>query len=221
MSLKSELELFPKLLKLTPLSEKILDKSVKTKFFNEQEIVINKGDEVSGIVLVLSGCLRVYTINSNGKESTLYDIKAGESCVLAMNCVFSNLLYPAWVCSSSPHTKVLIINSSAYKELYEKESTIRSFTIDILSQRIFNLMTVIEEALSFNVEQRIVSFLLRKSNNAFDVYTSHQVIASEVGTAREVVSRILKNMEDKGLIVLSRGKINILSVNKLNSICLE
>lgn len=219
MSLNNELELFPRLLNLNPLSEEALGRGTKTRFFNEQDVVITKGDDVSGVVLVLSGCLRVYTINSNGKESTLYDIKAGESCVLAMNCVFSSLLYPAWVCSSSPFTKVSIIKSSTYKELYEKESSIRSFTVDILSQRIFNLMTVIEEALSFNVEQRIVSFLLRKSNDEMDVFTSHQTIASEVGTAREVVSRTLKNIEDKGIIQLSRGRVRILSVTKLNSIC--
>jgi len=216
---KETLKNFPLLNNLQPQTISALEQEAKIVFFNEHDNIINKGDSVGGVYLVLNGCLRVYTLNINGKESTLYNIKVGESCVLSMNCVFANLRYPAWVSSSSPLTQVLVIKPKTYKVLYESDIAIRNFTTDVLSQRIFDLMSVIEEALSFTVEQKIASYLIRKSDETLKISTSHRIIAAEVGTAREVVSRTLKRFEEDNIVSLSRGNIQIESIKALNNIC--
>ncbi|MFQ5488613.1 MAG: Crp/Fnr family transcriptional regulator, partial [Gammaproteobacteria bacterium] len=188
----------------------------RVRFFEEHKNIISKGDVVGGIYLVLSGCLRVYTVDANGRESTLYEVLAGESCLLAMNCMFSELLYPAWVNCASPLTKVAVIPAPVYRVLYDTERSVRNFTFEVLSQRLFNIMSALEEALSFSVEQRLASYLLRKAGVHMKLAASHQAIALELGTAREVVSRILKKMEKAGCLSLSRGSITIHSVTGIN-----
>jgi len=217
MNISEELSAFPRLLDISDASLALLAHSCKIHFFEERINIISKGDVVSGVYLVLSGCLRIYTVDANGRESTLYEVLTGESCLLAMNCMFSELLYPAWVSCTSPLTKVALIPAPIYKALHDTESEVRNFSFEVLSQRLFNIMSALEEALSFSVEQRVASYLLRKASIQMKLDASHQAIALELGTAREVISRILKKMEKAGHISLSRGAITIRSVTGLAS----
>lgn len=206
---------FPDLLNISEPSALQINKFSKFLLFDNKRTIINKGDQVSGAYLVLRGSLRVYSIDKNGKEKTLYDVLPGESCLLAMNSLFSGLLYPAWV-ECSLNTEVIFIPSAVYKELFKKEESVQQFTFSVLSQRIFNIMSVLDEALSLSIEQRVASYLSRKANTEGKLKVSHQDIASELGTAREVISRILKKMEKSECISLSRGLITIESITSLN-----
>jgi len=217
MNISEELSAFPRLLDISDDSLATLARFCRIHYFKSRQNIISKGDVVSGIYLVLTGCLRIYTVDTNGRESTLYEVLAGESCLLAMNCMFSELLYPAWVSCASPLTKVALIPAPVYKTLHETESKVRNFSFEVLSQRLFNIMSVLEEVLSCTLEQRVASYLLRKVSVQMKLNTSHQAIAQELGTAREVVSRILKKMERAGYISLSRGAITIRSVTDLAS----
>lgn len=193
-----------------------LNKVASVHFYEQRQTIIYKGDEVGGIYLVESGCLRVYTMDMEGNESTLYKIHPGESCLLAMNCIFSKMRYPAWVSCVSPLTKVIVISGAVYRELYESESSVRNFTMEVLSHRVFNLMSALDEALSFTMEQRIASYLIRKADLTRELNVLHKDIAAELGTAREVVSRILKEMEKQGYLSLGRGTITVQSIEGLN-----
>jgi CRP/FNR family transcriptional regulator len=206
---------FPFLKNLSEKSDKLIGQHLKTSFFQEKRNLIFKGDRVSGVYLVEAGCLRVYNINSKGRETTLYTVQSGQSCLFALNCVFSDLLYPAWVSIDSPSTKVLIIPSEIFKKLYAQEAAIRNFTFNVLSDRIFDLMSTLEEVTSEELDQRLASFLVRKANLNNEVKMSHQEIASHLGTAREVVSRLLRLFEKKRLVQTSWKCIQITSVQKL------
>lgn len=210
--------LFPQLLNISTGSLQQLEQHSKVQFFEAGSTLIKKGDKVGGIYLVTSGCLRVYTTNVDGNESTLYDVNAGESCLLAMNSIFSLLRYPAWVSCSSPLTKTIFVPSNVYRALYDAEPAVRSFTMEVLSQRIFNIMSLLDQALSLSLEQRLVSYLLRKSDQDNYVIANHQTIASELGTAREVISRHLKALEKSGYISLTRGVIQILALEALRKL---
>ena len=179
--------------------------------------LIFKGDHVSGAYLVTAGNLRVYTIDQKGSETTLYAVAPGESCLLALNCVFSELRYPAWVSVDIAPTRLITIPSVAFRKLYSQEHTIRDFTFKVLSGRIFDLMSTLEESMTLTVDQRLASFLLRKANHQGEVSMNHQEIASHLGTAREVISRLLKQFEKQGLLKLARGSLQIISVQTLSN----
>lgn len=208
---------FPFFESLSPDSLRSIERDSLHKVFQKQANLIFKGDRVSGAYLVEAGGLRIYNIDPRGKETTLYSVLPGESCLLALNCVFSDVLYPAWVNVESSPTSVLVIPSATYKRLHATENVIRDFTFNILSARLFDLMSTLEEITTQEIDQRLASFLVRKANSNGEVLLSHQDIANHLGTAREVVSRILARFRNHGLIETTRGCIKINSIRELAS----
>lgn len=89
--------------------------------------VIEQGDEVAGVYLVETGALRIYYISSEGREGTLYWVDPGQSCILALNCLFARLVYPAWVETDQVETEVAIISGDVYRELYLAEPSLQRF----------------------------------------------------------------------------------------------
>lgn len=175
------------------------------------DTVIYKGDSMNGVFLVESGKLRVYTLDSKGNEKPIYHVTAGDLCVFSINCIFSKMLYPAWVQNESEDTHIISIPASVFQELYQNELSVRDYVVNSLSAHIFNLMSSLEEVSIHDVGQRINSYLVRACPEDHILHISHQEIAQHLGTAREVVSRHLKTLEKAGYIELSRMKIKVLS----------
>lgn len=208
---------FPFLKELSDEALNLIQRDANRSVFAEKANLIFKGDRVSGAYLVEAGALRIYNIDARGKETTLYTVLPGESCLLALNCVFSGLLYPAWVSVDSLPASVLVIPSAAFKRLHGTEEAVRNFTFNVLSARIFDLMSRLEEITSCDLTQRLASYLVRRADNHGEIRISHQEIAAHLGTAREVVSRLLGEFKQNGLINTSRGCITIISVKGLAS----
>ncbi len=177
--------------------------------------VIQRGDEVAGVYLVEAGALRIYYISAEGREGTLYWVDAGQSCVLALNCLFSRIAYPAWVETDQDETRVAVVSGDVYRKLYLQEPALQKFTFEALTTRLFELMTLMQETASLGLEQRVAAFLLRRSANGQALEASHEQIAHHLGSSREVVSRVLRNLASRGAIHLSRRSIEIADDAKL------
>lgn len=214
------IEKFPFIDKISPGNREILERSMEIVAVEGKNTLIHRGDTVSGVVLVERGALRVYSISGRGKESTLYWIEPGESCILAMNCVFSNILYPAWVDNDKPASRIAIIPGDIYKKLHASEKAVQEFTLDVLSSRIFDLMSTIEEISTLPVDQRLANLLLKKSNPSMVIEMNQDQMASHLGTAREVVTRNLKKLEGMGLLAVERGSTRILNLDGLRDFLL-
>jgi len=117
---------------LSDEGRQVLRRGVRRRTFAKRATVLARADTVSGAYFVVSGRLRVYTSSSAGREATLYEIEPGETCVLALNCLFNDLRYPAWV-DASPGTRIAIVNGHAYRWLFEREAAVRDLTIRALS----------------------------------------------------------------------------------------
>jgi CRP/FNR family transcriptional regulator len=180
--------------------------------------VLQRGDEVAGAYLVETGALRVYYVNADGREGTLYWIDAGQSCILALNCLFARLAYPAWVEADSVETQVAVISGDVYRELFSSEPAVQRFTFNALATRLFDLMTLMQETASLGLEQRIAAHLLRRAGGASLIGTTHEQIANHLGSSREVVSRVLRNIARSGALQLSPGEITILDIAKLRAL---
>ena len=179
--------------------------------------VIERGDEVAGVYLVEAGALRIYYVSSEGREGTLYWVDPGQSCIIALNCLFARLPYPAWVETDQADTEVAIISGDVYRELYLAEPALQHFTFATLSTRLFELMTLLQETASFGLEQRVAAFLLRRSGSGHVLETTHEQVAHHLGSSREVVSRVLRNLARSGAIRLSPGSVAIVDADKLRS----
>ena len=200
---------FPFLIGLRPDSCQLLAKQSALIQRKRREVLLHHGQRVSGMYLVVAGALRVYALRADGSQALLYRVKAGESCLLATNAMFSNSPYPAWVDVESREARILSMPETVIRPLFESEPALRQYILQILSERLFDLMTTIEELALLSVEDRLRSYLLRRVDGAGTVSITHEEIAFDLGTAREVISRQIARWRQDGVLSASRGTIRL------------
>jgi CRP/FNR family transcriptional regulator len=186
----------------------LLKQGAVIKHSPKANAILHKGQIVSGVYVVLEGRLRVFTIAPNGTEATLYFVNSGEACVLAINCLFNDLLYPAWVQSESA-THVAIIPGAVYRKLFETERSIQELTVQALSGLVYRLMAELEQIHSSNHKQRLVQFILLHAASDGTLRMTQQNIAQHLGTTREVIARLMQEFVGNGLLQSQRGLITI------------
>ena len=170
--------------------------------------VLAKGERVSGAYVVLRGRLRVYTLSPEGTEATLYVIHPHETCVLAVNCIFNDLLYPAWV-EADAATTVAIVPGAVFRGLFDAEPSIRDMTVQAFSTVVFRLMAELEGLHAYRLDRRLANFLLLRASADGVVRLTQQEIASHLGTSREVIARALGQLAAAKRIRTGRGRIVI------------
>lgn len=173
-----------------------------------ERTILHKGQPVSGAYIVVSGQLRVYSITADGTELTLYFLSPGETCVLALNCLFNDLRYPAWV-QPVGEAKVVVIPGEVYRALFEQEAGIRELTVRTLSTLVFRLMAELESAVSQSQGQRLAQFLLEHSASDGVLRATQHQLAQHLGTSREVVARLLGQFAAEGLVATARGAVTL------------
>lgn len=176
--------------------------------------VLYKGQAVSGAYLVISGRLRVYSIGPDGNEATLYFLSAGEPCIFALNSLFNDLRYPAWV-QAETTTKVAVIPGALFRQLFLSERVIQDITVRALSTLVFRLMHELENVHNYHLDQRLASLLLTHASHDGEIRMTQQKIAQHLGSTREVIARLLKNFVALGFIKTARGCIKIYHLDAL------
>jgi len=170
--------------------------------------IYREGDACSAIAFVVSGEIRVYKIGQTGREITLYEIGPGETCILNASCILSGQTYPANAVTLSD-TGLFLVPSAEFRRLISEHEQMREFVFMLLSRRLSGVMELVEEIAFGRMDERLMDYLVEKSaDNRLE--TTHQKIANDLGTSREVVSRLLKDLERKGRVHLSRNAVTLL-----------
>ena len=191
---------------LSATGQQMLECGMQLHHFDELKTIINKGNSVSGAYVVVRGRLRVYSISPSGNEATLYFLNPGDICILALNCIFNNMDYPAWV-QSEPGTSVGVIPSLTYRTLFQTEPSIQNLTVHALSVLVFRLMEELEEIHALNLNARLAKFILMRSEGGKALRMTQSELAAHLGSTREVVAKLLRRMvADKSIRTL-RGAI--------------
>ena len=179
------------------------------------ELLMLEGDECRNMGLILSGSVRIYKAAENGREITLYRLGAGESCILSASCIFSQERFPA-IAATEEETRMLLIPSNVFREWIDRHAIWRNYVFKVLSKRLSDVIETLEEVTFSRMDARIAEFLITMPSDENSAITiTHQEIAMELGTSREVVSRILKNFESQSLISMKRGTIVIKELTRL------
>jgi CRP/FNR family transcriptional regulator len=207
-------------LHLSPQGQRKLAQSMHLYHFPEAQQLIHKGQQVSGAYLVTQGKLRVFTFTEKGTEATLYFINEGETCVLALNCLFNNLLYPAWV-ECDDDTRVAVIPGNTYRSLFQSETSVQNVTVKALSTVVFRLMGELEQIHSFTLDQRLANFILTHASGEGVLTMTQQAIASHLGTSREVIARLVRGLVAEGCISTGRGRISVRDSKKLSTMVMN
>ena len=190
--------------------------------------ILREGQVCASVPFVTEGSIRVFKAAESGREITLYRIEKGQSCILSVGCGTSLKTFPASVVVEKP-TSAAFISTEIIRRLFSESGAFRDFVLDQYSRRIADVMELVEEVAFRRVDQRLAQWLLEHSTSEQSsseqssseqssaserglglVPATHQELADHVGTSREVVSRILKDWEERGALELSRGSIQLL-----------
>lgn len=181
--------------------------------------MLHKGQEdCSGLFLIKSGVLRVYIMDNNGKEITLYRLFENDICLFSASCMLKNINFEVFI-SAEEKTEIFLIPNNIYFKMAEKYICIADFTNQILASRFSDVMWIMEQIIFMSFDKRLAIFLEEQSNiKQSDILKiTHDEIARNLGTAREVVTRMLKYFSDESVVKLSRGVIEIKDRKKLLS----
>lgn len=201
------------------LSEKekslLADSAVPVRY--DKDTAVHTADfECIGILLVRSGTLRVYMLSEDGKEITLYRISSGDVCVLSAACVLQAITFDVCI-DAVTDCDVIQISSAAFSKIMEGNVYAEAFAYKLATERFSDVMWAMQQILFMSFDRRLATFLIDESaaRGSEAVKMTHEEIARMMGSAREVVTRMLKYFSSEGWVELSRGMVKILDRKKL------
>ena len=201
---------------LDPASIERLFAASKIVELEPQRYVFHLGDACEAFFILLEGSVRVQLTSAGGREVTLYRVGSGGSCLLTTSCLFSHDQYPAEALTESP-VRAIAIPRPVFEALLESSPAFREYVFDGFARRLADVIARIEAVALTPIDGRLASTLLDMHERGQTAVT-HQALAVELGTAREVVSRHLKQMESRGWVALSRGQIAVLDPSALEAL---
>jgi CRP/FNR family transcriptional regulator len=166
-----------------------------------------EGEMCQDFILMLSGEKRIFKMGGSAREITLYEIGPGDICVLNASCILSNTRLPANA-ATTRETEVLSLPAQHFLDMIGGYEEMRSFVHSHINTGFASIMALIAEVAFGKMDERLTDYLIEKSENS-KLQRTHQQIANDLGTSREVVSRLLKEFERQGLILLSRNFIEL------------
>lgn len=190
---------------------------VKIISLDQGQFICLEGDDCQHLPLIISGQVRVYKIGESGREITLYRLRKGDSCIMTASCIVSQNIFPALAVTETD-VEAIIIPASSLQNWLTNNSVWQKYIFGLLSQRLANVIEIVEEVAFRRMDCRIATYLLKMNHLNYENCTikiTHEAIAQDLGTSREVVSRILKTFEQKELLLLARGTIQLKNMDGL------
>jgi CRP/FNR family transcriptional regulator len=176
-------------------------------------VVFDERQPCAGFPLVLDGAIRVAKLSAGGRELPLYRVTPGETCIITSSCLLGNVPYNARGVAES-ETTLALLPQGMFVELLALEP-FRSFIFNLFAERMADLMQLVEEVAFRKLDQRLAALLLGKGRL---VHATHQQLADELGSVREMVSRLLKSFAGQGYVALGREQIEILDAAGLRRV---
>ncbi len=182
---------------------------------------VHNGNECTGVILIKSGSLRLYMLSEDGKEITLYRLFPGEMCMLSASCVLDSITFDVYV-DSDENSECVVVGGCAYEDLSRRLVDAKLFALETALSRFSDVMWVMQQMLFMSMDKRLAIFLLDEiaQKGGDTVSLTHEQIARYIGSAREVVSRMLKYFASENLVEVSRGGIRILDKKRLREMSL-
>ncbi len=174
-------------------------------------VIFDEDQPCQGFPLLLSGEVRVIKRSPNGRELQLYRVGAGENCILTSSCLLGHTAYHARGLAEQD-VNMVVLSPATFKHLIATQEAFRDYIFSLFSERLTNLMQLVSAVAFQKLDQRLAVLLVSRTS---PIRTTHQALADELGSVREIVSRLLKNFAEQGWIKLSREQIEVLDVAAL------
>jgi CRP/FNR family transcriptional regulator len=180
--------------------------------------IFDIGGECEHYLLLTAGTVGVKMLAKNGKSILLYRVYPGQSCIITTSCLLGNAQYPTFG-ETETDIEALSIPHKLFSQALDRSSEFRKFVFDGLGQRLADVMQRLETVNFTSIDSRLATTLLAHNTGSGQIDITHEALAEEVGTAREVVSRHLKKMKTNGLVKLGRGTVILENTDALTALC--
>lgn len=204
--------------KLSANEQNLIIKNTKIVKYKRGENIHGGLNTCAGVLIVKKGRLRTYLLSEEGREVTLYLLEPGDICVLSASCVLNNITFDINI-DGEKDSEILLVDLEAINSIHEN-IFVENFLLNQTVSRFSDVMWAIEQILFLKFDQRLAMFLLDETtrNKSDIILQTHEQIAKHLGSAREVVSRMLKYFSEEGFVELSRGEVHVKNKNGIKEI---
>ena len=203
-------DFFPVWAQLTPQQQKILTQSAIRRSIPKGTMLHSGSTECTGLLLVCSGQLRAFILSDEGREITLYRLFERDICLFSASCMLRSMQFEIMI-AAEKDTELFIIPADVYQSVAQQSAPAANFTTEIMAGRFSEVMWLMEQIMWKSFDRRLARFLLDESalEGTAVLHLTHKTIANHLGTAREVVTRMLRYFQSEGLVRLSRGAVEL------------
>ncbi|EEG78894.1 Crp/Fnr family transcriptional regulator [Dethiobacter alkaliphilus] len=205
----------------SPKQEELFIEGMFSRQFTPGSVLMEDGFSCNNIFFILDGSIRISRISEEGREVVLYRIHRGDFCLMTAYSIMTDTDFPA-IAQVEEQTEVIALPAKVFKQILQENPQLQSFIFASSLNRLKDVIGVLENITFTGIKQRLAKFLIMLANerSSDKLKITHEQIALEIGSSREVISRTLKNLEEEGAVQLSRGRIQILSLESLKKIIL-
>lgn len=210
---------FPIWNKLTPQQQQRISESAMYRKVPKGTVIHNGSMDCIGLLLIHSGQLRAYMLSDEGREITLYRLFEMDICLFSASCMMRSIQFEITI-EAEKDAEFWVIPPDVYKSIMEESAPVANYTREIMESRFSEVMWLIEQIMWKSFDKRLASFLLTESSleNSDIIKMTHETIGKHMGSAREVVTRMLRFFQNEGWVRLTRGTVEIIDRKKLNQL---
>lgn len=207
---------FPIWNKLSGEEQVMLQRAAVKRTVPKGTLLHNSSADCVGLIVVCAGQLRAFLLSEEGREVTLYRLFERDICLFSASCILRNIQFDISI-EAEKDAVLWVIPSEVYKQLMERSLPVSAYTSQLMASRFSEVMWRVEQILWKRLDRRLAGFLLEESglDGSDTLSLTHDRIAAHLGTAREVVTRMLRYFQSEGLVELSRGTVVLTDREKL------
>ena len=204
---------------LTPEQQEELSRFAVLRTVPQGTLLHSGSADCLGLLVIQSGQLRAFILSPEGREITLYRLFERDICLFSASCMLQSIQFDLSI-QAEKETQLWVIPPEVYKRLMEQSAPAANYTNQIMASRFSEVMWLIEQVMWKSFDQRLAAFLLEESllEHTNLLQLTHEKIANHLGTAREVVTRMLRYFQQEGMVRLSRGTVELLDHSKLEAL---
>ena len=210
---------FPVWDQLTPDQQRLLEQSAAPRAVPAGTLLHSGSADCVGLLLVGGGQLRAFILSDEGKEVTLYRLFEGDICLFSASCMLSSIQFDISI-EAEKDSALWVVPAAVYQTLMEQSAPLANYTNQSISSRFSEVMWLMDQILFRRFDSRLAAFLLEESaiEGSDELSITHERIAHHMGSAREVVTRMLKYFQSEGMVSLSRGGVRLTGREKLKAL---
>ena len=205
--------------KLSPVHQQLVSSSIIPKTLDKGAVLHDGSAECAGLVMIKSGQLRAYILSEDGREITLYRLLDRDICLFSASCVMRSVQFEIMI-DTEKESEVYILPPHIFKRIMDESAPLANYVNELMASRFSEVMWLIEQIMWKSIDKRLANFLLEESTleNSNILKLTHEAIANHLGTAREVVTRMLRYFQNEGYVRLTRGAVEIIDRESMQTL---